>query len=643
MASSKESEAESTIANESESVTGPDLIKSHLNRLPTKPGVYRMVDAEGSVLYVGKAQNLRKRVAAYAKVIGHTNRISRMIAATADLEIVTTNTETEALLLEANLIKRLKPRYNVLMRDDKSFPYILVTGDHDFPQVLKHRGARNQKGEYFGPFASAGAVNRTLNTLQRAFLLRSCSGSVFESRTRPCLLYQIKRCSAPCVDWISREAYGELVEETTNFLKGKNSRTQKLLSQAMEEASKTMDFERAALYRDRIKALTAIQAHQGINPEKVKDADVFAAARDGGQICIQIFFFRAGQNWGNRAYFPRHDKTLDTAEVLDSFLAQFYESRQPALSIMLSESVPGQSLLQDALSIKAERKVIVQSPKRGERRKLVEHALANARDAIARRLAESDSQRRLLEAVGETFDLDRVPKRIEVFDNSHIRGDKPVGAMIVSGPNGFIKSEYRKFNIQGMDIPAGDDYGMMREVFTRRFSRLLRDSDKTDKPGGEARTANGGPDWPDLVLIDGGAGHLSAVQGILADLGIKDVNLVAIAKGLERNAGHERFFVPGQPPFSLEPKSAVLYYLQRLRDEAHRYAIGSHRNRRKKDIRVSSLDDVPGIGAKRKRALLHHFGSAKAIRQAGLSDLETVDGISHALAKRIYDYFQNDH
>ncbi len=641
MTSLKDSKTDTTRDIKPADLMGADLIKSYIDRLPTSSGVYRMIDVNGSVLYVGKARNLKKRVAAYTKLAGHTNRISRMIAATNDLEVIITSTETEALLLEANLIKRLKPRYNVLMRDDKSFPYILVTKDHDYPQVLKHRGARNRNGRYFGPFASAGAVNRTLNTLQRAFLLRSCSDSVFDSRTRPCLLFQIKRCSAPCVDRISRDEYRKLVAETTQFLAGKSQRTQRLLSEAMEDASSALDFESAASYRDRIKAITSIQAHQGINPGKVNEADVFAAARDGGQICIQVFFFRAGQNWGNRAYFPRHHKTLETSEVLDSFLAQFYDSRQPPTTILLSENIPNQHLLQNALSVRADRRVAVLLPKRGEKRELVAHALTNASEAISRRLAESESQRRLLEAVASEFGLDRAPLRIEVYDNSHIHGDKPVGAMIVSGPEGFIKNEYRKFNIKGAAIAPGDDYGMMREVLTRRFSKLLRESANVGDAVGHAEDSS--PSWPDLVLIDGGAGQLSAAQSVFEDLGIEDVNLVAIAKGPERNAGRERFFMVGRTPFTLEPKSAVLYYLQRIRDEAHRFAIGSHRNRRKKDIGASPLDEVPGVGAKRKRALLHHFGSAKAIRQAGLADLEAVDGVSQALAKRIYDYFQNDH
>ncbi len=624
-------------------MTGAELIKSYLDRLPSTPGVYRMLDGKGEALYVGKARNLKKRVATYAKPVGQTNRIARMVASTTELEVVTTNTETEALLLEANLIKKLKPRYNILMRDDKSFPYILVTNDHDFPQVIKHRGARNRKGQYFGPFASTGAVNRTLNTLQRAFLLRSCSDSVFDSRTRPCLLYQIKRCSAPCVDLIGRNAYSDLVAETTNFLKGKSRQTQKLLSHAMEEASQSLDFEQAALYRDRIKALTAIQARQDINPGNVKDADVFSAVRDGGQVCVQVFFFRAGQNWGNRAYFPRHDKTSNTAEVLSSFLAQFYESRAAPALVLVNEAVPSQELLQEALALKSERKVLVQCPKRGERRQLVEHALKNARDAIGRRLAESESQRRLLEGVAEAFDLDRVPQRIEVYDNSHIQGKKPVGAMIVSGPGGLAKGEYRKFNIKGKDIAAGDDYGMIREVFTRRFSRLLKESAELEGHESDTGTAGKSAQWPDLVMIDGGQGQLSAAKSVLADLGIEDVNLVAIAKGPRRNIGRERFFVPGRVPFTLEPQSAVLYYLQRLRDEAHRFALGSHRIRRKKDIGASSLDDIPGVGAKRKRTLLHHFGSAKAVRQAGLTDLEAVEGVNRALAKRIYDFFQNGH
>ncbi|TDI65770.1 MAG: excinuclease ABC subunit UvrC [Alphaproteobacteria bacterium] len=614
--------------------TGPEVVKSYLKTLPGGPGVYRMIDEQGDALYVGKAGNLKKRVTSYTKLSGHTNRIARMIAATAEMEFTTTETESEALLLEANLIKRLKPYYNILLRDDKSFPYILMTEDHPFSQVVKHRGARNRKGRYFGPFASAGAVNRTLNTLQRAFLLRSCSDSVFESRTRPCLLYQIKRCSAPCVGYIDEESYAKLIDETIVFLDGKSRKVQSHLSKLMDTASERLDFEQAASYRDRIHALTAIQAHQGINPKNTEEADVFAAKREGGQVCIQVFFFRAKQNWGNRAYFPRHDKSETLADVLESFLAQFYDNKPPAKLILLNLGLANQHLLADALSIKAERKISIFVPKRGERRDLVNHALVNAREALARRFAESASQRRLLEAVADTFDLDRPPQRIEVYDNSHIQGTNAVGAMIVGGPEGFQKNEYRKFNIRSDAITPGDDYGMMRQVLTRRFTRLLKET-------AEANADDERP-WPDLVIIDGGRGQLGVARDVFAELGVDGVPLVAIAKGPDRNAGRERLHMLNHPSFILEPNSPVLYYLQRLRDEAHRFAIGSHRSRRKKDIGASPLDDIPGIGAKRKRALLHHFGSARSVKQAGLADLEAVEGISQSMAKRIYDYFHND-
>ncbi len=634
----------SSPSDETQKKVGPDVVKAYLKTLPSSPGVYRMIDVQSEVLYVGKAKNLRKRVASYTKLGGHSNRIQRMIAAIAQMVFITTNTETEALLLEANLIKKLKPRYNVIMRDDKSFPYILITGNHPFPQIMKHRGARGNKGQFFGPFASAGAVNRTLNTLQRVFLLRSCTDSVFNNRSRPCLLYQIKRCSAPCVEMIDRQAYQTLLDEATAFLQGKSQRMQKNLSKLMEEASTNLDFEQAAVYRDRIRALTTIQAHQGINPQHMDEADVFAAYGEGGQTCIQVFFFRAGQNWGNRAYFPLHGKTQESATVLDSFIAQFYDNKPPPKRILLSHTIPNQAILAEALSEKADRKVTVSAPRRGERRELVEHALKNAREALARRLAESDSQRRLLEMVAQTFDLDRPPERIEVYDNSHISGAKAVGSMIVSGPDGFMKNQYRKFNIRSQEITPGDDYGMMREVLTRRFSQLIKNEDAglLEPTAPDKAQAKKQTQWPDLVLIDGGAGQLSVAQQIFADLGVDQVALASIAKGPDRNAGREQFFVPGRQPFTLEPKSPVLYYLQRLRDEAHRFAIGSHRVRRKMALTTSPLDDVPGIGAKRKRALLHHFGSARSVKQAGLSDLKAVEGISESIAKRIYDFFQDD-
>ncbi|MEQ8267256.1 MAG: excinuclease ABC subunit UvrC [Parvibaculum sp.] len=612
---------------------GADLIAEKVKLLPDSPGVYRMYGADGEVLYVGKARSLKKRVASYTKFGGHSNRIARMIASTAQMEFISTATETDALLLEANLIKRLKPRYNVLLRDDKSFPYILLTGDHDFPQVLKHRGARSRKGDYYGPFASAGAVTATLNALQKAFLLRSCSDSVFESRTRPCLLFQIKRCSAPCTGVIDKERYAELVTEARDFLRGRSRKTQQQLVELMDKAAAGLDFEGAAIYRDRIRALTQIQQHQGINPQTVTEADLFAAWAEGGQTCVQVFFFRAGQNWGNRAYFPRHDKELSTEEVLDAFLAQFYDDRPPPRMVLLSHDVPGKALLAEALSIRAGRKVAVGVPRRGEKRELVDHALLNAREALGRRLAESSTQRTLLEGVAEVFDLEQPPRRIEVYDNSHISGTKAVGGMIVAGPEGFMKNQYRKFNIKDETTEPGDDYAMMREVLTRRFTRLLKESE--EGPAGEAS-------WPDLILIDGGAGQLKVALDVLSELGIDNVTAVGVAKGPERDAGRERFFMAGKQDFMMEPRNPVLYYLQRLRDEAHRYAIGSHRARRSKAIGVNPLDDVPGIGPGRKRALLQHFGSARAVARAGLTDLESVEGISAKVARAVYDHFHGN-
>ena len=616
-----------------EKLVGAALISAKVKLLPDSPGVYRMYAADGDLLYVGKARSLKKRVASYTKLGGHSNRIARMIATTAQMEFITTATETDALLLEANLIKRLKPRYNVLMRDDKSFPYILVTGDHAFPQVLKHRGARARTGDYYGPFASAGAVTATLNALQKAFLLRSCSDSVFESRTRPCLLFQIKRCSAPCTGEIDADGYAKLVAEARDFLNGRSRKTQRELVTLMDQASADLDFERAAIYRDRIRALTQIQQHQGINPQTVAEADVFAAWAEGGQTCVQVFFFRAGQNWGNRAYFPRHDKELSTEEVLDAFLAQFYEDRPPPRMVLLSHDAPGRALLAEALTIRAGRKVAVGLPRRGEKRELVDHALTNAREALGRRLAESSTQRKLLEGVAEIFDLEAPPSRIEVYDNSHISGTRPVGGMIVAGPDGFMKNQYRKFNIKGEDVEPGDDYAMMREVLTRRFTRLLKES--------EENKANNDT-WPDLVLIDGGAGQLKVALDVLAELGIDNVTAVGVAKGPERDAGRERFFMAGKPDFMLAPRNPVLYYLQRLRDEAHRYAIGSHRARRSKAIGANPLDEVPGIGPGRKRALLQHFGSARAVSRAGLADLEAVEGISEKVARAVYDHFHGN-
>ena len=618
-------------------LSGAALIAAKVKLLPDSPGVYRMYDAEGNVLYVGKARSLKKRVASYTKFGGHTNRIARMIASTASMEFISTATETDALLLEANLIKRLKPRFNVLMRDDKSFPYILLTGDHEFPQVVKHRGGRNRPGDYFGPFASTGSVNGTLNALQRAFLLRSCSDSVFENRTRPCLLFQIKRCSAPCTGVIDEAGYRLLVDEARDFLKGRSRRTQTELARQMEEASANLDFERAAIYRDRIRALTQIQGHQGINPHTIVEADVFASWQEGGQTCIQVFFFRAGQNWGNKAYFPRHDKEVDAAEVLEAFLAQFYEDRTPPRVVLISHDMPERALLAEALSIRLGRRVVVGVPSRGEKKEIVDHALLNAREALGRRLAESSSQMTLLEGVAEVFGLGAPPERIEVYDNSHIQGSHAVGGMIVAGPEGFMKGQYRKFNIKSEGLPkpgeqGGDDIAMMHEVLTRRFTRLLRED---DEPGSETQ-------WPNLILIDGGEIQTRVAIDVLAELGITDVAIVGVAKGPDRDAGRERFFMPGKAPFMLEPRNPVLYYLQRLRDEAHRFAIGTHRAKRSKAMGINPLDDIPGIGPGRKRALLRHFGSARAVARAGLADLVTVEGISEKIAQTIYDHFHGN-
>jgi excinuclease ABC subunit C len=589
-----------------------------------------MLDQDGQVLYVGKARHLRKRVQSYARGTGHNNRIARMIADTAAMEFVTTKTEMEALLLEANLIKRLKPRYNVVLRDDKSFPFILIARDHPMPQILKHRGARNRKGDYFGPFASAGAVGRTINTLQRAFLLRSCSDGYYEARTRPCLLYQIKRCSAPCTGEISAEDYGALLDEALSFLRGESDEVKHRLRALMEEASESQDYERAAGFRDRLTALSHIQSHQGINPHTVKDADVFAAYQQAGQTCVQVFFFRAGNNWGNRAYFPRADKALTVEEVLEAFIAQFYDDKPAPRHILLSHEIAGQSLLADALELKAGHKVEVLTPQRGEKRELVEHVRTNAQEALGRRLAEHASQRAIYTRLAELLELEEMPERIEVYDNSHISGTNPVGAMIVAGPDGFQKAQYRKFNMKGEDLTPGDDYGMMRQMLTRRFSRLLKERENDEEDN-----------WsmPDLVLIDGGPGQLSAAHDVLEELGLTDISLAAVAKGPDRNAGRERIYRKGKDPLMLEPRDPVLYCIQTLRDEAHRFAIGAHRTRRKKGLTASPLDEVPGIGPTRKRALLRHFGSAKAVSRAGITDLESVGGISAQMAKTIYDFF----
>jgi excinuclease ABC subunit C len=612
---------------------------------PSAPGVYRMIDAQSEVLYVGKAKNIKKRVTSYTRPAGHDSRITRMIAATLTMEFVSTKTETEALLLEANLIKRLRPRFNVLLRDDKSFPYILITSDHWAPQILKHRGARTAKGHYYGPFANAGAVNRTINALQRAFLLRSCSDAFFEARTRPCLLYQIKRCSAPCTREIGFAGYSALVREANEFLSGRSRLVQKQLATEMDTASTALDFERAAIYRDRLAALSAITSHQGINPRNVEEADVFALHQAGGYNCLEVFFFRTGQNWGNRAYFPKADRALGPAEVLGAFMAQFYDDKPPPRLVLVSHEFEERELLAAALAAKSERKVEVSVPQRGERKELVQHALANAREALARKLADTSSQQKLLKALTETFALPRQPRRIEVYDNSHISGTNAVGAMVVAGPEGFRKNQYRKFNIHSADLAPGDDYGMLREVLQRRFKRLIEknprlttDSELAVALTGEVGEGDDQP-WPDLVLIDGGQGQLRSAQETLAALGVTDVPLVAIAKGPDRDAGRETFFMAGRKPFKLPPRDPLLFFVERLRDEAHRFAIGSHRTRRKKDIREAGLQEIPGIGPTRKRALLHHFGTVKAIERASLPDLALVPGINAETARKIYEFF----
>ncbi|SDW85481.1 Excinuclease ABC subunit C [Albimonas donghaensis] len=607
-------------------VTGIEVIRAQLRHLPDQPGVYRMLDARGEVLYVGKARSLKTRVASYARPTGHTARIARMISATASMMFLTTNTETEALLLEQNLIKQLKPRFNVLLRDDKSFPNIVVGDAHAFPKIAKHRGARREAGRYFGPFAGAGAVNRTLNQLQRAFLLRTCTDSVFDNRTRPCLLFQIKRCSAPCVGRISEEDYAGAVDDAVRFLEGKSSDIQKGLAEEMAAASRALEFERAAALRDRIKALTQVQAVQGINPESTDEADVVALHQEGGQACVQVFFFRAHQNWGNRAYYPRTGAGAEPAEILEAFLVQFYSTKEPPKRVLLSDPVEDVELLAEALAARRGRKVDVAVPARGEKRLLVEHALRNAKESLARKMAESSAQATLLEGLAEAFGLDSPPQRIEVYDNSHIQGAHAVGAMIVAGPEGFVKSQYRKFNIK--QAGTDDDFGMMREVLERRFARLLKED--PDRELGH---------WPDLLLIDGGAGQISATAGILAELGVEDVALFGVAKGEDRDAGKEVFHVPGRAPFALPHRSPTLYFIQRLRDEAHRFAIGTHRAKRAKASVKNPLDDVPGVGPTRKRALLAHFGSAKGVTRAGVEELKAVSGVSEALAETIHAHF----
>ncbi|NKX45586.1 excinuclease ABC subunit UvrC [Roseicyclus persicicus] len=608
--------------------TGHEVIQSYLKTLDNSPGVYRMLDAQSRVLYVGKARALKKRVSNYAKPSGHSPRIARMIRETASMMFLTTRTETEALLLEQNLIKQLKPRYNVLLRDDKSFPNILVSRTHAFPQIKKHRGAKTEKGEYFGPFASAGAVNRTLNQLQKVFLLRNCTDATFESRTRPCLLYQIKRCSAPCTGYISAAEYGAAVSDAVRFLKGDTTELQAQLAAQMAEAAEAMEFERAAALRDRIRALTTVQSAQGINPRGVSEADVIALHMEGGQACVQVFFIRANQNWGNRDYYPRIGPDIEPPEVLEAFLGQFYDQKDPPRQIILSHPVENPDLMADALSQKLGRKVELLVPQRGEKAELVDSAMRNARESLARRMAEGQAQAVLLEGLAEAFGLDAPPRRVEVYDNSHIQGAHAVGAMIVAGPDGFLKSQYRKYNIRGDELTPGDDFGMMKEVLTRRFQRLLKED-----PDRETEA------WPDLLLIDGGAGQVSAVQEIMDDLGLDDVPFIGVAKGIDRDQGKEEFHRPGQPVMALKRNDPVLYFVQRLRDEAHRFAIGAHRAKRAKAVSATPLDDIPGVGATRKRALLAHFGSAKAVSRANLSDLTAVEGINEGLAQKIYDYF----
>ncbi|WP_107496712.1 excinuclease ABC subunit UvrC [Thalassobius sp. I31.1] len=613
---------------------GHACVHSYLKTLDNSPGVYRMLDETGKILYVGKARSLKKRVSNYANPNGHTPRILRMISQTRRMMFLTTRTETEALLLEQNLIKQLKPHFNVLLRDDKSFPMIMLTGHHDFPQIKKHRGARKAKGDYFGPFASGGAVNRTLNQLQRVFMLRDCSDSMFNSRTRPCLQYQIKRCTGPCCGKITTEDYAATVKDARDFLQGRSSNIQASLAKEMQAASDAMEFERAAAFRDRINALTQVQQAQGINPQNVAEADIIALHMEGGQACVQVFFIRANQNWGNKDFYPRTgqggegNEGADPGEVLQAFVTQFYDNREPPRMVLISNAVDDPDLVAEALAQKAGRKVEVSVPQRGERADLVDNAMRNARESLARKMAETATQAKLLRGVAEAFDLKAPPKRIEAYDNSHIQGAHAVGAMIVAGPEGYMKSQYRKFNIKGDDLTPGDDFGMMKEVMTRRFKRLQKEDPNRETDA-----------WPDLLLIDGGAGQVSAVREIMKECGVEDIAMVGVAKGVDRDHGKEEFYRTGKRPFALQRNDPVLYFIQRLRDEVHRFAIGTHRAKRSKAIGATPLDEVAGVGATRKRALLAHFGSAKAVSRAGLEDLKAVDGISNALAEVIYGHF----
>ncbi|WP_068086283.1 excinuclease ABC subunit UvrC [Polycladidibacter stylochi] len=661
-----DSDNSDTIANSDTSTktepvkVGVEVIKDFVKRLPMGPGVYRMLDAQENVLYVGKARSLKKRVSSYTRLQGQPNRTMRMIMATSSMEFIETETEPEALLLEANLIKQLRPRFNVLLRDDKSFPYILVSSDHPSPALIKHRGARTRKGDYFGPFANASAVNDTITAMQKAFLLRNCTDSYFANRSRPCLQYQIKRCAAPCTNEISKDGYNQLVKEAKAFLSGRSHQIKKDMATAMEEAAEQRDYETAAVFRDRISALSHVQSHQGINPQNTEEADVFALHNEGGQSCIQVFFFRTWQNWGNRSYFPKADKSYEAEEILQSFITQFYGDKPVPKLVLISHQLPEQSLLEQALSASTNRKIEVIQPKRGEKKELLDHALSNAKGALGRKLAETSSQTRLLKGVGEAFNLDRPPRRIDVYDNSHIQGAHAVGAMIVTGSEGFAKKQYRKFNINASETTPGDDYAMMREVLTRRFKRLLKEApDEINSTArfrdAAANTTNNHqerdqeqlsqsettdiPQWPDLVLIDGGQGQLQAVRTALEEIGITHIPLVGIAKGPDRDAGKEKFFIHGKPSFMFKERDPVLYFVQRLRDEAHRFAIGTHRSKRKKENLANPLDEVTGIGPARKRALLRHFGSAKAVSRAGLGDLEAVEGISAKIARIIYNHF----
>lgn len=609
---------------------GTALIKIKAKTLPNGAGVYRMLGAGEDVLYVGKANNLKARVSAYTRLSGHNNRIANMIRLTHDMEFIRTKTEADALLLEANLIQKFKPRFNVLMRDDKSLPYILLAHDSNVAQLTKHRGAHKRAGDYFGPFASVGAVNRTLNTLQRAFLLRSCTDSFYKARTRPCMLYQIKRCSAPCTGEISTDDYNQLVKQTQSFLSGDSSDVQTELARDMQVAAAAKDYEKAAQYRDRISALTYVQSATDIYAQTIVEADIITLAQEGGQSCMQVFFFRASKNLGNKAYFPRHERDTPIEEVLESALVQFYEKRPPCRQILVSHKMPNNTLIEEALSLKLGKKVSIDAPRRGEKHDLVMHGVQNAREALIRKLNESASQRKLLDGVAEAFNIKTPLTRIEVFDNSHLQGTNQIGGMIVATREGFAKSQYRKFNIKDENIVAGDDYGMMREVFTRRYGRLLREETPDS------------PQWPSLILVDGGKGQLSVAKKVMAELGLESIHLIGVAKGAERNAGREKFYTPNGKRVELPHNSPVMYYLQRLRDEAHRYAIGAHRAKRSKQIRSNPLDAVAGIGAMRKKALMLHFGSAKAVGRASLTDLEKVDGVSGKIAQGIYDYFNGE-